>query len=130
MFLVFLVQGKYQNSLLPIIHQHCDQGSTVISDSMASYVNYRNGQSHIENMGYDHFWVNHSNEWVNQNFSDVHTNTVERGWRNLKSSISVTKRTLRSEILESYINTFMIFNNSLPEHAYEIFMSILKDYFK
>ena len=34
------------------------------------------------------------------------------GWRSLKSSISFTKRTLSSEILEPYINTFMIFNSS------------------
>ena len=69
----------------------------------------------------------HSNEWVNQIFLDVHTNTAERGWHSLKSSIYATKRSL---ISGRYLNNFMIFNNTRLEHVYEVFtcMSILNYY--
>ena len=36
----FITSSNGLTELL-IIHQHCDQGSTVTSDSMASYVNYQ-----------------------------------------------------------------------------------------
>ena len=46
---------------------------------MASYVDFRHQQSHIQEMGhFNHFWVNHSREWVNQIFGDVHKQ--RRAW--------------------------------------------------
>ena len=113
------MDDKLQNSLLPIIYQHCEQGATIISDSIDSYVNYRSSESHIENMGFTHFWVNHS---------PTFTQTLSRVEKPEIFYFS-NKEDFSSDILESHINTFMTFNNIKQEYAYQVFISILKDYF-
>jgi len=53
---------------------------------------------------YDHDSVNHSaSEYVR---GEVHTNTIERFWGQLKRSISGTYHVVSPKYLQSYVNEF------------------------
>ena len=93
---------------------------------MTSYVNNHTNESNLR--GYQHFWVNHTTEYVNELFPQINTNNIERGWRSLKTYISHQKRSLEANILEEYINTFILISNTNPSIFYQIFMTILKTY--
>ena len=75
--LLFPVENKAQATLFPLILDHVDQGAEVITDKMASYVTNR-GRSHLESIGFEHYFINHSVEFIDpiQNF--IHTNNIER----------------------------------------------------
>jgi len=80
MILIFLVDDKSKESLHPKIEHHL-LGSTLVSDKMASYVSSRTNVSDLTEMEYiRYYWFNHSNEWVNDIFADIHTNNIERTW--------------------------------------------------
>jgi hypothetical protein len=128
MVLIFVANDKSKQSLHPHILNHCSPGSVIVSDKMASYVNAKTNESHLEQLGYTHFWVNHTTEWVNDIFPEIHTNTIERTWRSLKSFISHTKRSMSLEVLETYINAFLCIINSDKANFYSTFMDILRIY--
>ena len=109
--IIYVAESKERISLLPYLFDHVDQGSIIYSDKASMYVNSRNDTSHIENlqMDFDHFWVNHRHEFVNQIFDDIHINNLERKWRSLKNYISHTRRGgMTPEILQCYIDSFLL----------------------
>ena len=81
--LLFPVPDKTRATLLPILVEHVSNEAQVISDKFSTYVT-RNGRSHLEEAGFEHYFINHSLQFVDpiQNF--IHTNTIERTWRSLK----------------------------------------------
>ena len=95
---------------------------------MASYVNVRANTSNITQLGYTHYWVNHSEEYVHNIFNDIHTNNIERTWRSLKTYISHTKRNMKSDVLETYINAFLCIMNGNKGQFYSNFMHIITTY--
>ena len=112
MLVIYIADDKSKGSLHPIILNHVLPGSTIYSDKMASYCS-RSGKSHLEPYGFTHFVINHSLNYVDPISPHIHTNNIERSWRSLKSFISYTKRSMAADVLETYINTFLLkINNS------------------
>jgi len=95
---------------------------------MASYVNTRTNQSHIEPLEYEHYWISHKEMWVHDLFPSIHTNNIERSWRSLKSYISKQKRSLSAAVLDSYINAFVAMANSDQNSYFDIIMDIISTY--
>ena len=61
--LIFTIQNKEKSTLLPIIQDHVNEGATVISDKFSSYIS-RNNNSHIDEIGFNHYFINHSLQFI------------------------------------------------------------------
>lgn len=125
--IIHVANSKEKISLLPFLFDHVQEGALIYSDKASMYVS-RNNHSHIEalDMDYSHFWVNHTYEFVNQFFGDIHINNLERKWRSFKKYISHTKRGgMSPEILQTYIDTFLLSSNCNTDSLYDIILHIL-----
>lgn len=94
--LLFPVPNKNKNTLLPILVSNVEQGATVISDKFSSYIS-RNNYSHIDDLGFEHYFVNHSLTFVDPIQTSIHTNCIERVWRSLRASVSHVKRSFSTD---------------------------------
>ena len=63
--------------LLPIIKKFIKPGSIIVSDKWKAY-------SNLNREGYTHWSINHSEEFVAADDERVHTQNIERLWRDLK----------------------------------------------
>jgi len=70
------VPDRTADTLVAIIRDWIEPGTTVISDSWAAYRN-------LESEGYTHRTVNHSIQFVDPD-TGAHTNTIESKWRAVK----------------------------------------------
>lgn len=82
-------------TVMPLIKENVQIGSTVMTDEMASY---KKSKQH----GYDHHTVRHgAKEYVRGN---VHTNSIEGFWSQLKRSIDGTHHAVSSKHLQKYLD--------------------------
>lgn len=127
MLLLFPVANKSKETLFPLLIEHVDEGAEILSDKFASYVT-RTGRSHLEPLGYSHYFINHSLEFVDpiQNF--IHTNNIERSWRSLRASISHVKRSISEEKIQSFIDTFQFYNFFSQDAMYDVFLQMILYY--
>lgn len=72
-----LVDDRRRSTLIPIIEDHVEVGSTIVTDEWAAY----NG---LEKAGFLHYTVNHSQNYVDP-ITGYHTQGVERAWKDAKS---------------------------------------------
>jgi len=70
------VPDRTADTLMTVIHDWIDPGTTVISNSWAAYRD-------LGSQGYTHRTGNHSIQFMNPNTS-AHTNTIESTWRCVK----------------------------------------------
>ena len=124
MVLLFPVPNKSKEVLLPILIEHVEEGAQVISDKYSSYVT-RFGRSHIDEVGFEHYFVNHSLHFVDPVQAFIHTNNIERTWRSLKASISHVKRSLSDENIDSFLDTFHFQTFFSQKNLYDVFLQIL-----
>src|SRR5581483_345491 len=83
--------------VMPIIRKSIVNGSHVMSDQLMMYRN-------LPNMGFKHEFVHHgAKEYVRGN---VHTNTIEGFWSQLKRSINGTYHAVSPKHLQSYVDEF------------------------
>uniref|UniRef100_A0A182SYA5 DDE_Tnp_IS1595 domain-containing protein n=1 Tax=Anopheles maculatus TaxID=74869 RepID=A0A182SYA5_9DIPT len=75
-----LVQKRDAATLHDIIMRHVAPGSTILTDGWRAY----NG---LENRGYSHAMVNHSENFVDPNDPFVHTQSIENLWRTHRGSL-------------------------------------------
>ena len=81
----------------PIIEENVEKGATVYTDELRSY----NG---LAEAGYNHAKVLHSHDiYV---IGDVHTNTIEGFWGNVKPGITGVYRHVSPKYLQSYLNEY------------------------
>ena len=111
--------------MLPILQRHTEEGSTIISDMFSVYVNPRSGESYLNSLGYDHHYVNHSENYVDPVNNWIHTNNIEGNWRRLKHSISHIKKPVKDDHVDGYLSSFMMKNGSKKEDFFNIFLDIL-----
>jgi len=123
--LLFPVTNKSQDTLLPIIEEHIQEGAQIISDKFSTYVS-RNGESHLEPLGYEHYYVNHSLTFVDPVQPHINTNGIERQWRALRASISHVRRSIQQEKIQSYLDTFIFESLFDKDTLYEIMIQILQ----
>jgi len=92
-----VVPNRQKKTLLPIIKEHVEEGSTLYSD-------YHNAYDNLWREGFKQGRVNHSqNEYVR---GDAHTNTIESYWSRLKLSIRGTHVHVSPKHLEKYAKEF------------------------
>jgi len=74
--ILFPVPDRTSDTLMAIIRNWIEPGTTVISDSWAAY-------RYLGAHGYTHQTVNHSIQFVDPR-TEAHTNTIESTWRSVK----------------------------------------------
>jgi hypothetical protein len=120
---LFHVPDRKLKTLLPYIIENIPEEKTIISDKFSGYVNIKKDTSKLEDFNYTHFWVNHSKEFVDSTQPFIHTQNIERLWRSLRNSISSIKRAFEPDLVDDYLNTFIL-KTRLNEQ--ELFEFILK----
>lgn len=96
------VKSAGSRVLLPIIEANVEPKSNIYSDEYRAYRT-------LKRRGYTHTTVNHSTlEYARGN---VHTNTIEGFWSQLKRSIDGTYHAVSPKYLQSYLNQFVFYYN-------------------
>lgn len=88
-----IVNDRREETLKDAIERNVERGSHIISDQWRSYQN-------IQNWGYLHSTINHSESFISPEDDLIHTQTIERCWRGLKENI---ERKSRYESRASYM---------------------------
>jgi len=103
-------------TLLPEIEANVIKDATVYTDDLPSY-------SNLGSMGFDHKVVAHSQR-VYVTAGDIHTNSVEGFWSQLKRSIDGTYHHVTPEHLQEYADEYS-FRYNHRKHEQPMFISIL-----
>ncbi len=85
-------------TITPIVKQNVEIGTDLMTDDYNVY-----GRMNKE--GYNHKTINHSRGYYAQ--GNVHTNTIEGAWSQLKRSISGTYHAVSPKYLQSYLDEFV-----------------------
>lgn len=89
---MYFVNNRKMRALHSIIKTHVIPGAVVFSDDASQYTIKHGGRSQLCDLGYYHFWVNHSREYVNEKFPFITTCNIERNWCNMKRHSSGVSR--------------------------------------
>lgn len=96
------VRSNGARVLIPLIDANVEAGANINSDEWQAYKT-------LARRGYTHTTVNHSTlEYVR---GDVHTNTIEGFWSQLKRSLDGTYHAVSPKHLQSYLNQFVFYYN-------------------
>ena len=101
-----VVDNHRRSSLKPIILETVEEGATVSTDHLRSYLL-------LENFGYTHGRVNHDKEWTN---GIHHTNNLESFWNLFKNSVRGTHIHVSPKHMQRYLNEFS-FRSNHREHG-------------
>lgn len=83
-------------TLMPIVEQFVEEGSTTYTDEASIYNN-------LTKKGYDHLFVNHGKrEFVRSN--DIHTNSIEGFWAHFKRVVFGTYHCVSKDYVQRYID--------------------------
>jgi predicted RNA-binding Zn-ribbon protein involved in translation (DUF1610 family)/transposase-like protein len=98
-----ILEEVWTPTLLKTITDNVERGTYLLTDDNNIYPK-------VKRLGYFHNSVNHSKKEFVRN--EVHTNTIEGVWSNLKRSIYGTYHAVSSKYLQDYINEFAFSYNS------------------
>ena len=93
-----VVPNTDARTLIPEIRATVPVGTAIVSDGMASY-------NDLERLGYQHDVVPHS-QGVYVLGKDIHTNTIEGFWSQLKRSIDGTYHHVTPQHLQKYVDEY------------------------
>jgi hypothetical protein len=79
------VENRSEDTLVQVLLKNVEQKTRIISDCWRAYNN-------ISSHGYFHYTVNHSENFLSPEDSNIHTQTIERAWKGLKDNISKGSR--------------------------------------
>ena len=92
-----VIPGRDWHSVNRAMRDNVKEGSMIYTDEAPVFKS-------LPNLGYDHEAVNHSiKEWVR---GDVHTNSIEGFWSNVKRSIKGTHIWVSKKHLQTYLREF------------------------
>ena len=77
---IVLVKDRTSDTLITEIQKHVNPGSIIISDKWRAYCK-------LNEFGYQHYTVNHSENFISPDASWIHTQNIERLWLSLKETI-------------------------------------------
>lgn len=92
-FIILPLKNRKEETLIPIIKRHVKRGSTLYSDSFSVYVNNRQKVSKLMPHSFVHYFINHSIEFVSQVSNEIHTNSIESLWSQVKKELKRNKVT-------------------------------------
>ena len=119
--LLFPAPDKKKGALLPIEVDHIEQRVKVISDKFTAYAS-RIGHSHLEELGFQHYFINHSIVYVDPVRNFIYTISIERVWRSLRASISHVRRIISHEKVEIFLDTFQFSSFFSKESLYDVLL--------
>lgn len=104
-----VVDNTKSDTLFNLFDKHVSADSIVYTDEFTAY-------DKLNELGYEHDKVNHSvGKYVD---GDVHTNTIENFWSNLKARIKGTYRSVSVKHLQKYVDEVAFaFNEDNAENA-------------
>ncbi|MBI1196013.1 MAG: IS1595 family transposase [Gammaproteobacteria bacterium] len=113
-----VVPDTKKATLIPEIRENVDEWAKVSTDSHASYRG-------LKKEGYNHESVDHTSyEWVR---GDVHTNSIEAYWSNLKRSLASTHIHISKKHTPKYLEEFEYRFNS-RENPEGMFSELISTY--
>jgi transposase len=90
--------GENTFTVIPLVRENVAIGSSIMSDEHAAY-------KKVLHYGYDHSYIKHiDKEYVRGN---IHTNTIEGFWSQMKRSIDGTYHMVSPKYLQSYLDEFV-----------------------
>jgi len=94
-FIIIPVKTRDEPTLMNILLKYINCNATIYTDCHSVYVNNRifPKESRLLDYGYNHQYVDHSKEFVTCEFDHIHTNTIERLWKSIKSDLRDKKVT-------------------------------------
>ena len=102
-----------KGTLLPLIEKYIRRGSVIISDQWGAY-------NSITDLGYTHYTINHSENVVDPVHGDIHTQHIERLWRDVKEWVK--RPGIRSQFLYQYLARYLFVKayneNALLHHFF------------
>ena len=92
-FIVLPIASRSQSAIISEILRFVKPNSYIYTDSYSAYVNNRAipKKSKLTSYGYNHQFICHKEEFVSSLFPNIHSNTVERLWRELKNDFRMRK---------------------------------------
>ena len=112
-------QDRSAKTLIPLIKKYIRSGSTIISDGWAAY-------GSLSNEGYSHRVINHSENFVHPEDRSVHTQTVERLWRNVKEWAK--RPGMRSAYFEQYFGRYLFLDFYSDNSHHHFFLEAARLY--
>lgn len=119
-FFLVPVEDRTEDTLIKIIKENINDGTTIMSDCWRSYEG-------LNNEGFTHLTVNHSINFVDPD-TKAHTQNIERLWRDLKDDLPKYGRS--KEHFLGYLAEFLFkkkFSNN-ADRIHEFFMAMGKLY--
>ena len=110
---VELVNDRSQETLLEVIKRRIKPGSIIMSDCWKSY-------DCLEANGYKHHKVNHSENFLNPEDEDIHTQNIENRWNWMKKFVKKKVENIQKH-LEEYILEYL-YNKKFENNIYEQFL--------
>lgn len=114
-----VVMDRSTRNIIPHIAKFVKRGSKINTDDWKGY------NALIERHGFDHQSVNHSEKEYVRN--DVHTNTIEAFWANVKRAINGTYVSVSKKYLQTYLREFE-YRHNLRQQPYLMFEALLRGF--
>ena len=92
-FFIIPLKNREESTLIPYIRKHVKMGSTVYSDSFSVYVNNHRKTSKLAQYKYVHYFINHKLEFLSQVSEEIHTNSIEGIWHEVKQDLKKRRTT-------------------------------------
>jgi len=88
-FIVIPICTRNEPSILIPLLKYVECESTIYTDCLSVYVKNRKlpKESRLIDYGYNHHYIDHSVEFVSERFGHIHTNTIERLWKSIKTDL-------------------------------------------
>ena len=122
---IFLIPNRRTDIIFMLIDYFVESGSIIISDQFSLYVN-KGGNTRIlqkiPEKSFHHYWTNHSYQWTNALDPQIHTNNIERTWREMRK---VVRRNVDIRSITNYLNTFIFQTVVHPQDRYSTIMHML-----
>jgi transposase len=113
------IMDRSAHNVVPHITKWVRKGSRIATDKAAAF------RSLMERYGYDHQTVDHeAKEYVR---GDVHTNTIEAFWANVKRGINGTYVWVSKKHLQTYLHEFE-YRHNLRRAPYLMFDALLQGF--
>lgn len=90
-------QKRDKITLIPIIRKYIKPQSIIYSDSWAAY-------NDLSKIGYSHFKINHSENFVDPEHQNIHTQNIERLWRDVKEHVK--RPGIDPKFLKQYLSRY------------------------
>jgi transposase len=98
----------------PMINTYAEKGSIIHTDESRIYTRVKRN--------FEHKYVNHSQKQYVR--GDVHTNSIEGFWGQMKRSIDGTYHSVSAQQLQTYVNQFVFFYNHRGEQTFPILLKL------